>query len=107
LSYQKTSSSKTSSKEQIIRDVEGHVQKCGGPYSKWYAGIATDPDQRLFTDHNVNRKTDAWIFRKAKSEQDARYIEKYFLRKGMKGGTGGGKNPRHFYAYKMNNHTRP
>ena len=70
--------------------------------STWYVGIATNPEMRLFHDHNVDRENDLWIYRPVNSEVEARDTERYLLDfYGFKGGTGGGDNPRFVYAYKI------
>ena len=54
-------------------------------------GIAASPRDRLFNDHNVREKGDAWIFREATSSAVAREVESYFIDvKGTRGGAGGG-----------------
>ena len=91
---------------QIISDITNHIRECGGRYLDWYVGIASDPRKRLFEDHNVDEKNDAWIIRDAESEAMARKIEKYFLDLGCKGAGGGGDYSTHYvYAYKINSHT--
>lgn len=64
--------------QRIIREMEQYIEKCGGEYTKWYAGIASDPEDRLFNDHNVMRVTDNWVHSKANSSDEARSIEDYF-----------------------------
>ncbi len=93
--------------QKVIQDVEAYIGQHGGRYREWYAGIATKPRDRLFNDHNINEKTDAWIFRDCGSESTARKVEKHFLGKGCDGGTGGGITPTFFYAYKKKAHTNP
>ena len=94
---------------QIIQEIDNHISKRGGGYSGWYVGIASDPSDRLFSDHNVNKdKEDAWIFRNCGSEAAARKVEKYFLGLGCDGGAGGGDSSTTYaYAYKKSAHTRP
>ena len=92
--------------QSALADITTHIQKCQSVCSRWYAGIATDPRQRLFTDHNVSEHGGTWIFRNAGSESGAREVEKRLLRKGCKGGCGGGKNPQSVYAYIITNATR-
>jgi len=95
-----------SDKETIISDIKSHVANNGGSYSQWYVGIATDPKQRLFNDHAVKEKGDAWIYRRCASSDVARTVEKYFLAQGIKGGPGGGDdNSDYVYAYKIAGHT--
>ncbi|MFQ5714946.1 MAG: hypothetical protein ACE5GU_13020 [Candidatus Scalinduaceae bacterium] len=92
---------------QIIQEINDHIRKSGGGYSRWYVGIASDPRDRLFNDHNVNKDNDAWIIRDCGSETAARKVEKYFLDRGYDGGAGGGdSSTRYAYAYKKNTHTR-
>ena len=56
---------KTSS--EIVADIKTHS---GSPYSSWYAGIASDPKDRLFNDHKVSEKNGSWIFRTAANNVD-------------------------------------
>ena len=90
----------------VISDIKQHVANCGGAYSQWYVGIAADAKQRLFTDHAVRQKGDAWIYRQCTSSDAARAVEKHFLGQGMQGGGGGGDdNTDYAYAYKIGTHT--
>lgn len=91
----------------ISDEIDNHIRSCGGGYPAWYCGIATNPRQRLFTDHNVDEKNGAWIHRDAGTDTMARKIEDYFLAKGCKGDDGGGdSSTRHVYAYKITSSTR-
>jgi hypothetical protein len=94
--------------QQAIQDIEDHIRKCGGPYSAWYAGIASDPKTRLFNDHGVSEKSDAWIYEDCVTDTAARKVEDHFLAKGCAGDTGGGdSSTKYAYAYKKNSHTKP
>jgi len=95
--------------EKIKADIKAYMSKRGGAYREWYVGITSDPDQRLFTDHRVNRKGDAWIYKEADSTSVARSVESYFVNIcGTDGGTGGGGSDAKFvYAYKKATHTEP
>ncbi|MYK32028.1 MAG: hypothetical protein F4051_10005 [Boseongicola sp. SB0670_bin_30] len=87
---------------EIVRDIRAHINKCGaGPYG-WYVGIAADPKDRLFNDHQVSERNGAWIHRPANSSASARKAEKQLLEDGHEGGSGGGdENTTHVYAYKI------
>ena len=91
---------------KIINDILTYVgnQK----KSDWYVGIATDIEERLFSNHNVAKNGSAgWIFRTAVSEQNARDTEKYLLNHyEFKGGAGGGICPKCVYAYKITSYTK-
>ena len=94
--------------QQIIANLESHISKGGGYWRDWYIGITSDVQQRLFADHCVRGIGDWWIHQPASSAEEARFIEKHFLGKGMDGGRGGGDHStRHVYVYKKGNHTKP
>jgi len=93
--------------EKIVGEIDAHIKQEGSGYSQWYCGIASDPKERLFNDHNVSEKNGWWIFRDAGSDDGARRVEDYFIRKGCKGGGGGGDSgTRHVYAYRITSTTR-
>ncbi len=91
---------------QIVQEIDSYIKQNGGGYHQWYAGIATNPRDRLFSDHNVDEKSGTWIYQDCGSENTARQIEKYFLNLGCKGGTGGGISPKFVYAYKITRDTK-
>ncbi len=95
-------------KQQIITDINTHMQQHGGSNSAWYVGIASDAGKRLFNDHNVNEKGDVWIFRQAISSSVARDVEKAYLDAGCDGGSGGGDaSTTYVYAYRKTRSTDP
>ena len=95
------------SKTDIIDDIESYIAEYGGGISRWYVGVAADPEERLFEDHSVDKESDPWIYSPASSSNVAREIEKHFLDNGAKGGTGGGDDDTKFvYAYRIRSHTR-
>ena len=67
-----------------------------GDYGSWYIGVTSDPEQRR-RGHDNPPSWRAW---NAGLESEARYIEKFFLARGMQGDTGGGYNPTYVYIYK-------
>ncbi len=79
-------------KKDIIRQIEFSTLR---HYNLWTIGI-TDDQARRCQEHG-NPKN--WLPWTAKSEKDTRDIEKYFIDKGMKGDTGGGKNPKYVYIF--------
>ena len=86
--------------QQIIQEIINHIYGCGGRYSEWYCGIATNPQDRLFNDHSVDEKFGHWIFRKCLNSEIARAIEAHLLSLGFDGGSGGGDNTTVFvYVY--------
>lgn len=94
------------SSQQLMQEIANYISGFGGYWSDWYVGIAADPQDRLFIDHSVDRNG-AWIYRGCLSSREARSIEDYFLRLGMKGGAGGGDwSTTAVYAYKITSLTR-
>ncbi|MDD4287500.1 MAG: hypothetical protein PHO20_00845 [Candidatus Peribacteraceae bacterium] len=92
----------------IFQEIENHRHKCGGSPSSWYAGIAADPEDRLFNEHGVTKGQDAWIYRDAGTSSASRAIEKALLDLGYDGGGGGGDgDTRYIYAYKKSYRTNP
>ncbi len=93
---------------KIIKEIEDYVSKCGGSFSSWYVGIAENPRDRLFNEHNVSEKNGNWIYRSTSSSATARNIEQYFLDLGMDGGSGGGDYlSKAVYSYKKTYSTNP
>jgi hypothetical protein len=94
--------------QSVAQEVIGYIQRCGGSYSGWYVGIACQPRQRLFSDHNVDEKNDAWIYRQCENSAMARALENYFVNTlGTKGGCGGGDDATDcLYAYRITFKTR-
>ncbi len=75
---------------------------------QWYVGIATDPKDRLFKDHNVDKSQDQWAYSKADTEEIARSVEKRFLDAGCDGGPGGGDTgSKLVYVYLKSGRTEP
>lgn len=97
----------TAVQTNIANEILTHVSKQGGPYKSWYAGIASDPETRLFVDHNVSRSNAWWVYRKTPNANDARAIEDYLLSLGFVGGPGGGDQyTDSVYAYLITSTTR-
>lgn len=90
-------------KNQIIADIDAHLQKSRkGYYSDFYVGITNDIERRLFGEHNVDRNNGWWIYCEAINKATAQEVEEYYLNKGMKGDTGGGNEDSTFvYCYEI------
>jgi hypothetical protein len=93
---------------KIIKEIEDYVSKCGRNFSSWYVGIAENPEDRLFNEHNVSEKNGNWIYQPTSSSATARNIEQHFLGLGMDGGSGGGDYlSKAVYCYKKTYLTNP
>ena len=82
-------------------DLKAAIERKRGTtsYDIWTIGITNDPERRKNEHKNEGRSVTHWSHWKANSETIARNVEKYFLDKGMKGGGGGGENPRYVYVF--------
>jgi len=93
--------------QQIIADINAHMQQSGIPNNRWYIGIAANARNRLFVDHGVNEQGGWWILRQADSSAIARQVEKAYLDAGCQGGGGGGDDTTVWvYAYVITSDTR-
>jgi hypothetical protein len=96
------------SSEIIVMEMLEFIQKEGGHPGTWYVGITDDPRRRLFDEHQVHYQEDAWIYRAAASEDEARRVEEYFLAYGLIGGAGRRlQAPCAVYAYRRSIRTQP
>lgn len=87
-------------KEDIIKAIEARVMRTKKQnFSIWVIGITDNLERRKEEHEGKGQNTKYWQSWKADNEFDARYIEKYFIRKGMKGGTGGGDYPNFIYMF--------
>jgi hypothetical protein len=89
--------------DTIVNDIRSHADSEGSGYHSWYCGIATDPSDRLFNDHNFpSGKNQAWwIKRNSGDEQSACDTERYLHNLGFDGDSGGGDySTIHVYAYR-------
>ncbi|MBI2847633.1 MAG: hypothetical protein HYX83_00500 [Chloroflexi bacterium] len=47
--------------QEAYNDIIAHIKKEGSSFSKWYAGIASNWQTRLFNDHQVPQKESWWV----------------------------------------------
>lgn len=94
--------------QKVYNEIVAHMQQSGVASSNWYVGIASDPRNRLFSDHNVSEQNGHWIHRDTGSESAARAVEKAIIEQyRTQGDTGGGDaSTRHVYAYVVTQNTR-
>ncbi len=94
--------------QRIYNRIVDFIRKCGSPFSKWNVGITSDPEARLFTEHNVSKKNGSWIYEDAETADTARAVEKFIIEEhGTQGGTGGGDElSTYVYAYRITNYTK-
>jgi hypothetical protein len=97
------------SRSEIIGDIEDCIGRNGGSYGDWYVGFTGSPKTRLFGQHKLKEKGDAWISRRAKDEHEAHEVAEYFRStRSTKGPAGKAGDADVFvYAYKLKPHTKP
>jgi hypothetical protein len=74
----------------VVTDIDAYMRQSGIPNNRWYVGITSDVQNRLFVYHRVSRPNGLWIYRQCPNEQSARTLEAAYHRAGCKGGAGGG-----------------
>ena len=95
------------SAQQIYNEIVAFMKEQGREYSSWYCGIASDPKDRLFREHNVS-KENGWVHHQCNNDTDARAVEEALLKLGCDGGRGGGDETTiHVYAYIKKARTNP
>ena len=93
--------------QQVYDGLVAYINKYTNPKSAWYAGIASDPKDRLFTDHGVDEQNGQWAYDTCASSADARAVEEALLKLGCKGGGGGGDDTtKACYVYFITSSTR-
>lgn len=83
-------------KQALITAIDAVV---GSKCSIWTVGITNDPKRRKGEHESDGESVTYWRDWKADSEQIARDVEAHFLKKGCKGGSGGGFNPTYVYVF--------
>ena len=84
-----------------------YINTNGGLLHEWYVGITGNVEQRLFSDHAVDKQFGQWVHCTLSSSTDARNLEAHMLRQGCKGDVGGGDdNANIMYCYKITTKTR-
>lgn len=68
-------------------------------YPYWYIGITNDPNERKAWHASNEADVKHWRSWPADTKAIARYVEKYFLDRDMRGAAGGGTNPTYVYIY--------
>jgi len=96
------------SAQSAYNEIVEHIKDQGGSCSVWYAGIASDWQDRLFNGHQVPRQGHWYIVRQCYNNADARNAEDALLKLGCDGGVGGGdQSTIYVYAYLKGIQTNP
>jgi hypothetical protein len=93
---------------QVFGEIKAYILNKGENYRNWYVGITDDARSRLFVDHGVSEKNDAWIFRKCDNNQAAKRIKETLVKMGCEGAAGGwDEDTTSVYAYLKSPNTTP
>ena len=95
--------------QDVYNSIVTYIKEHGGEYSDWYAGIASNWEDRLFNEHSVpGRGYKWWIARQCADNTAARNVEDTLHELGCDGGPGGGEQSTvYVYAYLKGNMTNP
>ena len=74
------------------------VDHSGHPYEKWTVGVTDNPARRRKEYEGGGSDTSWWHDWNADTEQAARDVERHFLNKGMRGGSGGAGRADYVYV---------
>jgi hypothetical protein len=93
--------------KQVVINIQNHMNKEGGTPFEWYVGITNNPEDALFSRHNVSRLSGKWIYDACFNNQSARNVESYFINTiKTDGGPGGGDTySLYVYAYRKTTST--
>ena len=96
------------SAQQVYDEICVYMGRWDNPYPNWYSGITSDPQSRLFNDHNVSIENDAWIYRRCTSNDGARSVGDALLKLGCNGLSGSGDEiSTYIYSYLKSANTKP
>ena len=99
---------KAQSSQDVYDGIIAHIGNQGGGYKKWYCGIASDWEDRLFNDHNVPHKDHWHIARRCYNDGAAIRVENALVALGCDGGlSGGDETTVYVYAYLKGTMTNP
>lgn len=92
----------------VILEIRSFIQQHTYARQEWYLGLGSDVKEMLFHHHNVNRRTDSWIYLQVDSSKTGLFV----LETLREWGCGGKDYPSNFeashvYAYHKTKNTKP
>ncbi len=87
------------SAEEAYFRITGLMEKQEKAHSDWYCGIASNVEDQLFDDHNVQRKDDLWVHSECESSGAAGAVVKALLELGCDGRIEGDDDSIYVYAF--------
>lgn len=84
----------------LSAEIDAHMARSRIRKDRWYVGVTSDIEERLFGYHRVPREGHWRIHRRCANASEARALEAAYHRAGCQGAGGGGdKNSVYVYAY--------
>lgn len=96
--------------QQTKFEMLGYIKEFDPDFGAWYVGIASDPKQKLQTDHGVDLEKDIWLYKQAVSFTACKTVQRYFLDKLKTDGdlvSTGNEDTDCVYLYKKSERTKP
>ena len=100
----------TNTAQHAYDEIVAFIKSKGGAYSEWYCGIASNWEERLFSDHQIPSKAYKWwiVSDPCSNDTAARNAEKALQELGCDGEPGGGDETTiYVYAYLKGDMTKP
>lgn len=95
------------SQQEAVQAVVDHVDRCGGDYTDWYVGVASEPERTLFEYHLVEPRGQYMYCRLASFADAQEAAKRCQMQLGTKTGMSFGLRDAIFlYAYRMTNRSR-
>jgi hypothetical protein len=84
----------------LCGEIDTYMRESGIPNNRWYVGVTSDIEERLFGYHNVVRIGGQWAHGRCLSAAESRDLEAAYHRAGCQGAGGGGDHRCvYIYAY--------
>ncbi len=91
---------------EMIEHIVKYTASKGGAKGNWYIGISKDPEKQLFKVHNVDRKTDMWMFNYCVDTTEGGRIIDKLLMMGYDGEAPHTPDGTGIYIYQKRSHTK-
>jgi 1,4-dihydroxy-2-naphthoyl-CoA synthase len=93
--------------KEMIEKITKYIFEKKGAHSEWFMGISSDPQKALFKNHNVDKKTDFWMYEFLPDAPSAHRVVDQLLMMGYDGDPGR-KEPAStgVFVYRKKQHTK-
>ncbi len=93
--------------KEMIDKITKYIFEKKGAHGEWFMGVSSDPQKALFKKHNVDKKTDFWMYEFLPDAPAAHRVVDQLLMMGYDGDPGR-KEPAStgVYIYRKRQHTK-